>query len=211
MESAAQTQIKRNYGIDLLRIISMIMIVTLHTLGQGGILYSAEQGTHYYTVAWIMEALCIGAVNLYALISGFVGVNSIKTRFYKLASMWLQVEFYCIISTIIIYCVNKEPFDFARFINYLSPVSTGTYWYFTSYFIMFFFTPFYNKLLSVLNGRQLKYLGVIIFVFSSFWPTVWQTDLMEVNRGYSFLWLSLLYILGGIAKNLNCTKKLILI
>lgn len=207
VESAAETQLKRNYGIDLLRIISMIMIVTLHTVRQGGILYSAEQGTAYYTVVWIIEALCIGAVNLYAMISGFVGVNSTKTRFYKLASMWLQVEFYCIISTIIIYCVSKEPFDFARLINRLTPVSTDTYWYFTSYFIMFFFTPFYNKLLSVLNSRQLKYLGVIIFVFSSFWPTVWQTDIMEVNRGYSFLWLSLLYILGGIAKKLELHKK----
>ena len=30
----------RNYGIDFLRMISMIMIVMLHTLGHGGILRS---------------------------------------------------------------------------------------------------------------------------------------------------------------------------
>lgn len=198
---------KRNYGIDLLRIVSMIMIVTLHTVRQGGILFTVEQGTPQYTAVWIIEALCIGAVNLYAMISGFVGVNSTKTRFYKLASMWLQVEFYCIISTIIVYCVSGEPFNFTRLMNRLTPVSTDTYWYFTSYFIMFFFTPFYNKLLSVLSSRQLKYLGVIIFIFSSFWPTIWQADIMEVNRGYSFLWLSLLYILGGIAKKLELHKK----
>lgn len=207
MKTAIIPDSKRNYGIDLLRIVSMVMIVTLHTIRQGGILYTVEQGTPEYTVTWILEALCIGAVNLYALISGFVGVNSTRTRFYKLASMWLQVEFYCIISTIIVYCVSGEPFDFTRFMNRLTPVSTNTYWYFTSYFIMFFFTPFYNKLLSVLSSRQLKYLGVIIFVFSSFWPTVWQADIMEVNRGYSFLWLSLLYILGGIAKKLELYKK----
>lgn len=27
---------KRNYGIDLLRMISMFMVVVLHVLGQGG-------------------------------------------------------------------------------------------------------------------------------------------------------------------------------
>ena len=29
---------ERNYGIDLLRIVSMMMVVLLHVLGQGGIL-----------------------------------------------------------------------------------------------------------------------------------------------------------------------------
>lgn len=207
LETAIKSNSKRNYGIDLLRIVSMIMIVALHVLKQGGVLLYSDDGTLTYKAAWIGEALCIGAVNLYAMISGFVGVNSTRTRFYKLASMWLQVEFYCIISTIIVYCVSGEPFDFTRLMNRLSPVSTNVYWYFTSYFIMFFFTPLYNKLLSVLNNRQLKYLCAIIFIFSSLWPTVWQEDLMETNKGYSFLWLSLLYILGGIAKKLELYKK----
>lgn len=207
METAVKSNSQRNYGIDLLRIVSMIMIVTLHVMRQGGVLVDSDDGTLTYKAAWIGEALCIGAVNLYAMISGFVGVNSTKTKFYKLATMWLQVEFYCIISTIIIYCVNDEPFDFARLMNRLSPVSTNVYWYFTSYFIMFFFIPLYNKLLSVLNNRQLKYLCAIIFIFSSLWPTIWQEDLMETNKGYSFLWLSLLYIIGGIAKKLELHKK----
>lgn len=197
----------RNYGIDLLRIISMIMIVTLHVLRQGGILSAAEDGSGSYKAAWFIEALCIGAVNLYAMISGFVGVNSKSARFYKLATMWLQVEFYCAILTVIIYCTGAEEFDFTRFFNRLCPVSTGTYWYFTAYFIMFFFTPLYNKLLNSLSGRQLKYLGWVIFVFSSLWPTIWQSDIMETNRGYSFLWLSLLYMLGGIANKLQLHKK----
>lgn len=207
METAIKSNSKRNYGIDLLRIVSMIMIVTLHVLKQGGVLLISDDGTLTYKAAWVGEALCIGAVNLYAMISGFVGVNSTKTRYYKLATMWLQVEFYCIISTIIVYCVNGEPFDFTRLINRLSPVSTDTYWYFTSYFIMFFFTPLYNKLLSVLNNRQLKYCAAIIFVLSSLWPTIWQTDLMETNKGYSFLWLSMLYIIGGITKKLDLQKN----
>lgn len=31
-------QTKRNIGIDLLKIVSMLMIVTLHMLGHGGVL-----------------------------------------------------------------------------------------------------------------------------------------------------------------------------
>ncbi len=197
----------RNYGIDLLRIVSMVMIVTLHVLRQGGMLDAAQPGNLSYLAVWTAEALCIGAVNLYALISGFVGVNSKGTRFYKLASMWLQVELYCIISTVIIYCLQPEKLDPAMIVDRLFPVSTNRYWYFTAYFIMFFFTPIYNKLLNTLNQKQLKYLCCIIFIFASLWPTIWQIDLMELNRGYSFLWLSLLYILGGSANKLRLHEK----
>ena len=186
----------RNYGIDLLRILSMIMIVTLHVLRQGGILEVLDTGTVKYFTAWTLESLSLCAVNIYALISGFVGVSSGSARFYKILSMWIQVEFYCIISTVILYCTKTDTFDFAELINRLAPVSTNRYWYFTAYFIMFFFTPVFNKLLQSLHERQMKYLFGIIFIFASLWPTVWQADIMKLNNGYSFLWLSLLYLLG---------------
>lgn len=102
---------ERNYGIDLLRILSMLMIVTLHVLKQGGILDQMNAGTYRYTAAWLLEALSIGAVNIYAMISGFVGVNAKKTRFYKLADMWLQVELYCVISAVLIYLCEGEPLN----------------------------------------------------------------------------------------------------
>ena len=82
---------ERNLGIDLLRIISMLMIVVLHVLKKGGILENAEVNSAHYYVAWVLEALCIGAVNCYALISGYVGVNS-KIKYHK-----NNLNFYAII------------------------------------------------------------------------------------------------------------------
>lgn len=196
----------RNYGIDLLRILSMLMIVMLHVLRQGGILDTVEDGSKNYYGVWIFESLCIGAVDLYALISGFVGVNS-KLKYYKIANLWLQVEFYCVLFAVILYTSYPIHFSIPALINSLAPVSTNQYWYFTAYFFMFFFTPFYNRLLNSLSKRQLVYLGSIIFVFSSLWPTIWQRDIFELNNGYSFIWLSLLYVLGGIIKKTELYKK----
>lgn len=34
---------ERNYGVDLLRIISMYLVIILHVLGQGGILSNATE------------------------------------------------------------------------------------------------------------------------------------------------------------------------
>ena len=41
----------RNFGIDLLRIVAMIMIVMLHVLGYGGILENANQFSNHYWIA----------------------------------------------------------------------------------------------------------------------------------------------------------------
>ena len=68
----------RNYGIDFLRMISMIMIVMLHTLGHGGILRSVSFLSVHYQIAWLLEVIAFGAVNTYAMISGFVSVDSLN-------------------------------------------------------------------------------------------------------------------------------------
>ena len=196
----------RNYGIDLLRIISMLMIATLHTLYRGGVLAAVEAGTAQYYAAYSVYLLCYIAVNLYALISGYVGVNG-KARYYKLASLWIQVELYCVLFTIIFAFIHPEIYKFDFTVNQLFPVSTNQYWYFTAYFVMFLFTPYFNKILNSLNKGQLITLGIILVFFSTLWSTVWQTDFMSLERGYSAVWLSVLYLLGGIAKKLNLSEK----
>lgn len=72
----------RNYGIDALRIVSMLMVVTLHVLGHGGVLKIAE--SEKYWIVWFLEISAYCAVNCYALISGYVGVYS-KYKFSNLA------------------------------------------------------------------------------------------------------------------------------
>lgn len=84
----------RHYGLDLLRIISMFMIVITHVLGKGGLRSSVEgHADSYFIVTWIIQVLVYGAVNCYALISGYVGINS-RYRYSKLLSIWAQVFFY---------------------------------------------------------------------------------------------------------------------
>lgn len=63
----------RNYGIDLLRIVAMMMIPLLHVLGHGGILGTLTPLETHYEIAWFLEIACYCAVNVYALISGYVG------------------------------------------------------------------------------------------------------------------------------------------
>lgn len=70
-------------GLDLLKIIAMFMIITLHTLGHGGIVWNKNLEGINYDIAWLLEIMSFCAVNCYAMISGYVGINS-RIRYYKL-------------------------------------------------------------------------------------------------------------------------------
>lgn len=62
----------RNYGIDALRILSMMMVVTLHILTNGEALNSTKVFSGQYEMAWLLQIACFGAVNCYVIISGKV-------------------------------------------------------------------------------------------------------------------------------------------
>ena len=72
MEQSQHT--RNNVGVELLRILAMMMIVGLHYMNFGGILWSDAICNR--RLAWLLEAFCIVAVNCYVLISGYFLVSS---------------------------------------------------------------------------------------------------------------------------------------
>ena len=193
----------RNYGIDMLRMISMFMVVILHVLGQGGVYKSATPLSGAYEAAWLLEIIAICAVDCFGLISGYVGVEA-KFRFNKIISLWLQVVFYTLLITGIFSILLPEKITWEYWLKAILPVSKSQYWYFRAYFGMFFFIPYFNKLLNSLCEKELFYLGVIIILIFSIWQTTINEEIFGTEYGYSFLWLSLLYLLGGVIRKLNC-------
>ena len=91
---------EKNYGIEWLRILSMYMVAVLHTLGQGGILGSFKQGDLSFSIAWFLETAAFGAVDCFALISGYVGYHS-HFRYKKGMRLWFQTFFYTLGITIL--------------------------------------------------------------------------------------------------------------
>ncbi|MEE0928807.1 MAG: acyltransferase [Acutalibacteraceae bacterium] len=197
---------ERNYGIDLLRIVSMLMVVILHILGQGGVLKAAKTMSAGYEVAWFLEILCYCAVNCYALISGYVGVES-RFKYSGIVCIWLQVVFYAVgIAAVAAFILPDV--GTAAVVEGLTPVSKNLYWYFTAYFCVFLFIPAFNKMLGVMSNGQLKVLGITIFAVFCIMQIVVKREIFYTNKGYSALWLALLYILGGIMKKTELFSKI---
>ena len=189
----------RNYGIDLLRIVSMFLIVILHSLGRGGILHGVDSGSTAYKLAWLLEIMAYPAVNIFALISGYVSYsdNEKKINYTNYVMLWLEVVFYGVLISLI-FDFWGYPITIRDYFIVMMPVTNNLYWYFTAYTGLFILIPFINNALRVTDNRVLKWLGIlIIFIFSMF-GTI--TNVFTLNDGYSVIWLILLFILGGIIK-----------
>lgn len=196
----------RNYGIDLLRIISMLMVCLLHVLGVGGVLNSCAEGTASYTLLWLLNALSYGAVNLYALISGFVGIGS-EHKIKSIIKLWLQVFFYSVLICLAVYFIKPDIVSRAMIKNAFFPVCTGQYWYFTAYFLLFFASPLLNAGIRAMEEKSLRILLISGFFILCFLPRSFERDIFLSADGYSFLWLSYLYILGAYIKLYEPLKK----
>ena len=92
----------RMMNLELLRCIAMMMVVALHFLGKGGLLGDLSQKNLGVTemVAWALESVCIVAVNVYMLISGYFLCQS-GFKLSRLFQLLMQIWFYSsIISSI---------------------------------------------------------------------------------------------------------------
>lgn len=196
---------KRNYGIDLLRVVSMLMVAVLHILGHGGILKNTAVLSFRYEAAWFLEIAAYCAVNCYALISGYVGVNS-KFKYTNIFYIWLQVAFYNVLINFVGAAVLPN-MGVKEVLRAFLPVSYRTYWYFTAYFCMFFFLPIINKGLNALNKKQLLALVGAIFGILCLIPLIPEWDIFVSNNGYSAIWLLSLYIFGGAIKKAELFSK----
>lgn len=206
---------KRNLGLDLLRMASMLGVVVLHVLGQQGVLASAAPLSPDYMTAWLLECAAFCAVNCYALISGYVGVTG-RFRYANLALLWCQAAWYTLLIPVFFALRFPGTVGERTAVRAFFPAMSNHYWYFTAYFAMFFFIPAFNFLVNKMPKRQMLVLAGSVVVIFSLLPTVFQAqvlpifpgDLFFTYGGYSPLWLALLYMLGACIRKYDLFAKI---
>lgn len=201
-ENIQSIKAERNYGIDILRSVSMFMVVLLHTGGHGGLLYNVELGSARYFSVWFLEIAAYCAVDVFAMITGYVMVSG-KFNGFKIIPLWLTVFFYSAGVTMLFYIVPalsqiQKPSG-KEIILRCIPVCTGQYWYFTKYVGMFFFIPFVNKMLNGLDKKAHSKMCMIIIILFSIFPlfVLNKIDMFALGWGYTSIWLLCMYIIGA--------------
>ena len=190
---------KRNSNIELLRIICMVMVVTLHSLSFTGILGTYRSFSFNGTIVWILEALSFVAVNCYVLISAYFMCDK-KTSFKKNLKLWTQVFFYSLLFLIIGMILKGEITTFEK-IKYIFPFSTKVYWFPVIYMLLTLLSPILNTLIEKIQKRQYLYLLSINAITFSIIPYIFQvTDNYDYGGGYGIVWFINLYLIAGYLK-----------
>ncbi len=188
----------RIFGLDLLRILSMVMVIILHLLGQGGILGASPPGSFRDLTARALECICYCAVDCYGLLSGYLSQTRPRTGYAKAALLWLEVVVYSLVYACVFRCVSSEYAGRRELLNALFPVLRRQYWYFTAYFALALFGPILSGGLRRVSKRSALPLALCLTVFFCVLPTLFCSDPFGLKGGYSALWLILLFVLGAL-------------
>lgn len=188
---------ERNYGVDALRCVSMLLIVCLHVMNRGGAI--PPVGTAASLWLYPLRILASSAVNIYALISGFVMLHG-RFRPARIFELWLQVWVLNVVIGLIGDWIDPEAMDGAFWLRYLFPFTQKAYWYFTAYVGVYAFSPLINRGVRALNRVQaIAVLWTMLLLFSLCATLGYlnQGDPFYIGGGYSVLWLTALYTVGA--------------
>ena len=196
----------RNSSIELLRIISMVMIMFHHFAYHGNFEWNYNEITIPHL--WYNFILMGGkvGVNIFVLISGFFLIENTERLFQpkKLLKFWGQVVFYSITTYFLSIVLQINNFDIKQIIKICFPITYPGWWFASTYFMLYLIHPFLNKLLHDLNKNVYHYLILLLVLCWSIIPTL-TTQLFESN---SLLWFITLYVIAGYAKIYGFNERL---
>lgn len=210
-------KVARNVSFECLRIVAMCMIIALHYLSKGDVLVplaSADGMNGAAVMAWIVEALCLPAVNVYVLMSGYFGIKS-RFRIAKIAGLWGTALFYSITITLLLGITGNlsnaqgalsfSDLTIYDWMNVVFPIVTEEYWFITAYVILYVLMPFLNAGTEKLERKDYRNILLILFVVFSVSKSVLPMQLPIDKKGYDVLWFVCLYLLGGYFGKYGCS------
>ncbi|MBO5066651.1 MAG: acyltransferase [Clostridia bacterium] len=198
---------KRNLSLDILKILSMIMVIILHTKTYG--LQNTQITTYsgVYWAVWILHMFSLVAVNCFVLISGyFISVSAPQPK--KIFKLWVQTLIFSIGIYLAIVLSQNINLSFVQFLSQLLPVMSNQYWFFTCYFVLMILSPFLNRLIDSLNQQDFKkFIFVLLFIFMVIPTLNLFGDNFDSSKGYSLTWFIVLYCVGAYIRRFPLPKK----
>lgn len=199
---------KRQANYELLRMIAMFMVITLHYLNHTGMLLTAGgDGGSSRFFGMLAESFCIVAVNVYVLISGYFLVEA-GFRVKRILALICQVLFYAVLIPLIMMgsglFIDRGEGGVYRLIQYVFPLQTEHYWFAASYVFMYLFTPVLNAAVRAMSKRQLQItIGGLLLLFCGAKSVVPVRFVMD-RFGYDFGWFLCVYLVAAYIRLYGC-------
>lgn len=186
----------RNSSVELLRIISMIVIVGYHYSLHGGY----DKFSSYDFCGGVVFVQLLGlfgkvACSVFALISGYFLIlqkGTIKEQYKRIFPLFFEMHFYYIIILAFMLITKLVPVTPALWVKSLFPLIFGT-WYIKYYILLLLAAPFIGPWLRALEKETYRNLVVLVIV-------VWSVIQTFTNAAWDFGEMDfffVMYIIGG--------------
>lgn len=149
---------KRDSNLELLRIITMLLIVAHHYVVNSGLM--AADGVIYSSpLSWrSLFLLLMGAwgktgINCFMMITGYFMCKS-NITVHKYAKLLCEIMFYRIVINLVFLITGQQAFSLLGLIKIVIPVSQIKDGFTSCFLVFFLFIPFLNILIHKLNQKQ---------------------------------------------------------
>ncbi len=211
----------RLYGLDLLRIVLMIMVCVLHALNQFGTLFVqgvSADFTVYFSM--LLEMLSVMAVNTWIIMSGYLLVRT-DFKLKRFLELLMTVLFYAFLVAVVFYTL-KAVFDIDiasitgdrhssvtgifGFIQGLFPISSEYYFFMTGYLLLYIISPILNLGAQKISKKSFQLLLVLLITWCSLIKSLIPVNFASDDAGYGFKWFVCLYFVGAYLR-LHCNDN----
>ncbi len=173
----------RESNFELLRIISIFLIICFHYSDLGSIELSSVP---FSFNKFILELASFGGGfgnNIFILISGYFLLNSENTNMKKVINLFIQTLFYSITLGLVAIKLNLININLSNIIRIIFPFSPNDYWYISIFIILMLLVPYLNKVIANTTKSQLKKLILILLVLFSIVPTIAMIENIYISLG----------------------------
>jgi len=185
---------QRDTGIELLRIVAMILIIAYHFSVHGGWTFD---GLSFNSV--LVNVLAMGGnlgVNIFVVITGFYSVYSgFSTK--RIARLLFQVTTYSVVLYAVSVVCSAQPISLSNVICALFPLLGNKYWFFVTYFLLQCLVPFLNAAIKNITQKQHATVVLLLWIVWSVLPTTIGHIVPFSTNSYSDLGLFIMFYLFG--------------
>lgn len=186
-----KNNISRNSSIELLRILLILGVIILHYIGDGDkLLNNAIPGTINYYLIVMINSVCVCAVDVFVIISGYYSCKSNKINFRKLIQLILQVIIFQVSLSVIVPLLKGE----FSVLNVLYNFIPRNY-YVTLYVSLMILSPFINDYIRKISKNTYRKFLIVLCIVFLLEPTV--AEIIEGICGNSIYGISTIGILGA--------------
>lgn len=175
----------RNSNIELLRIISMLFIISHHFLVHGMNIWQDSSLSNFCLLS--LDACFYVAVNVFILISGYFGIKFVWKKILTVYLLTACIGGFCYFAHLF---VDNASFGRSVIWQTVFSISHGSTWFIQVWIYLFLFSPIINTALNTFNKQQLQLVLFLLTIICVYFGWFWQG---EVNKdGYNlinFIWI----------------------